>query len=338
MYVCVDLSAMSDNKMLSELGFKEVSIPQQKQYDGMPFPLVLNPAVNRSAEEWSKVIQDNHDTMKALTTKYGAILFRGFPLETPKCFDDFSKAFGYRNFPYLGGPAPRKMIVGNVITANDATPEKKMSFHHEMAYLADVPGVVFFYCDIQAEEGGNTPVALSWPIYKDVKDKEPELVKKMADEGLIYTRVQPNATDETTIISASWQSSYFTQSKEEAVRLAEGQDCTCEWLENDCLRITSKLPAFSTDSVNNKTTWFNNSLAYYVGYQNKWNESTKTIMFGNGEYLPAGPMNTVKNVMDDHAVYYMWQRCDVIIMDNFRVLHSREQFKGKRNILAALYK
>ena len=40
-------------------------------------------------------------------------------------------------------------------------------------------------------------------------------------EGLYYTRVQPGKTDDSTIISGSWQKSYFTESKEEIEKIVK---------------------------------------------------------------------------------------------------------------------
>lgn len=55
--------------------------------------------------------------------EYGAVLFRGFPINEAKDFDNFVKATGYNNFPYVGGAAPRTNVVGNVFTTNEAPPD-----------------------------------------------------------------------------------------------------------------------------------------------------------------------------------------------------------------------
>ena len=72
--------------------------------------------------------------------------------------------------------------------------------------------------------------------------------------------------------------------------------CEVEWLDNDCARISCKLEAFGTDSQTGKKTWFNNALAYYLGYSNQWNDPKKTIFFGNGDPVPEKAMQTLKEV------------------------------------------
>ena len=139
---------MSDKELLAKYGFEETTIPEQKLYDGLPFPLVVKPAVEKNVEEWCKTVQENQKDLEQLVHKYGSILFVDFPIETPANFDKFTgkddflaeiypkqikyrtqqykyivffilASFGWGHFPYLGGPAPRKNIKGNVYTSNE---------------------------------------------------------------------------------------------------------------------------------------------------------------------------------------------------------------------------
>ena len=48
-----------------------------------------------------------------------------------------------------------------------------------MRYQDHIPNWVFFYCDIQPIEGGQTPIAMSYPIYEDMVKREPEFVEKL---------------------------------------------------------------------------------------------------------------------------------------------------------------
>jgi hypothetical protein len=44
------------------------------------------------------------------TVKHGAILFRGFPVESPSDFNDFANAFGWDNFESVGGASVCKRL------------------------------------------------------------------------------------------------------------------------------------------------------------------------------------------------------------------------------------
>jgi len=119
-----------------------VEAPEQKYFDGLPFPLILTPTVTgRTSAEWQQWVRDNIDTLRSALLHYGAILFRGFSIDDPQLFDLFAKSFGWKEFPYVGGAAVRGPVVGNVYTANEAPPERKILFHHEMMHAADHPQV-----------------------------------------------------------------------------------------------------------------------------------------------------------------------------------------------------
>ncbi len=81
---------MADQNILTSLGFHETTIPEQKSYDGLPFPLVVEPAVSRTIQEWCSLVKENRSILEELTRKYGAILFKRFPIDNPECFDKFS--------------------------------------------------------------------------------------------------------------------------------------------------------------------------------------------------------------------------------------------------------
>ena len=51
------------------------------------------------------------------------------------CISFLLQAFGGEPLPYVGGAAPRKVITGNVFTANEAPPDQLIPFHHEMAQV-----------------------------------------------------------------------------------------------------------------------------------------------------------------------------------------------------------
>ncbi len=54
-----------------------------------------------------------------------------------------------------------------------------MGFHHEMRYQDYVPSWVFFYCDVRPADGGQTPVAMSYPVYEEMREKDPKFVEKL---------------------------------------------------------------------------------------------------------------------------------------------------------------
>jgi len=134
---------------------REINIPEQKNFDGVSFPFVFAPTDKDSMtfEKAKKWISDNKEGLENRLTKHGAVLFRGFPINTAEEFNDFISAFEYSYGAFIGGGGPRIVIVGPVMTSTETPPHITIPFHHEMAYLSKYPSKLFFWCDVPAKEG-----------------------------------------------------------------------------------------------------------------------------------------------------------------------------------------
>ena len=327
-------------------GVKSVNIKEQKVFDGLPFPLTLSPSddfKHKDVQFWNDWIKENLKVIESLLLKYGAILFRGFPLETDTDFDEFTKAFEYDPFSYSGGVSLRQSVLGNVYTATDVRPGGIIPFHHEMAYAKDYPHIVFFYCDIPAKEGGETPIALSNVIYRKMMEREHDFVSLLEREGLRYVRVAPDGDDVSSSLSAlgrGWQSTFYTSSKAEAEMSAKSSGYQVDWLDDGSMKTTTEvLPAIRMDKRTGKKMWFNMFFAFYIDWHNGGNNRRADAIFPNGDTVSAETIETLKKVMDEAKVSFTWQHTDVIMIDNRTVQHCRNEFfVPPRRVLASLYK
>ncbi|CAN0878129.1 Clavaminate synthase-like protein At3g21360 [Linum grandiflorum] len=117
--------------------FQEIGIPNQKRYTNSPSPSVLAPAFpSSSVSDLTSAVELHKPYLESLLREAGAILFRGFPLSEASHFDAVVEAFRYADQPYVGGSATRTHVVGRVYTSNESPPDKKIPFHHEMAYVS----------------------------------------------------------------------------------------------------------------------------------------------------------------------------------------------------------
>lgn len=113
---------------------EETRIPQQKHYESKPFPAVIS-AIPLPAPSLPLFTQTRKPYLDSLLHESGAVLFRGFPVNSAVEFNDVVEAFGFDELPYVGGAAPRTSVVGRVFTANESPPDQKIPFHHEMAQV-----------------------------------------------------------------------------------------------------------------------------------------------------------------------------------------------------------
>ena len=99
------------------------SVPTQHNYNGGVFPeIVVNNESCSTVEETVAFVKANQVELEAKLAKSGALLFRGFPLDSAETFDVFSAGFGYPNFTYQESlsNAVRINYTERVFTANEA--------------------------------------------------------------------------------------------------------------------------------------------------------------------------------------------------------------------------
>lgn len=82
--------------------------------------------------------------------------------------------------------------------------------------VPEYPGKVFFYCEIEPAEGGETPILLSHLVYQRMEKEWPEFVQKLHQHGLLYTRILGAGDDPSSPIGRGWQSTFLTKDREEA--------------------------------------------------------------------------------------------------------------------------
>ncbi|MEX0585709.1 MAG: TauD/TfdA family dioxygenase, partial [Pirellulales bacterium] len=161
-------------------------LPQQQTHHGLPFPLVVQcdaPAVDcKAVAAW---IGERRDELARQAGDHGAILFRGFPVETPDDFDRFIAAFDFENFPYDQSlsNAVRVNFTPRVFSANEAPPNVNIFLHHEMAQTPIFPGKLFFFCRQPAEQGGATPLCRSDVLFERMTERCPQFARDCEQKG-----------------------------------------------------------------------------------------------------------------------------------------------------------
>ncbi|KAJ3195813.1 hypothetical protein HK101_010985 [Irineochytrium annulatum] len=342
-------------------GVHAVSLPEQKTFHGddvpnggsRTFPLALSPLsptvlspnlpANESAPTFSNAAaaatwaRDNAAALREQLHSAGAILFRGFPLESAEHFSDFVEALGVLPLPYVGGAAPRNTVFKDVHTTNESPPDQPIPFHHEMAQVPKYPKTIFFFCDGEPKEGGETPLCPSDIAVSRLFKSRPSFATSVEQQGVIYTRVIPEIDDPSSPIGRGWVSTFQTSDRAKAVEVARDLNVSLEWLESgDVKTVSPVLAAIKTHPITGRKTWFNSVVAAYLGWRDSRNDPTKAVTLGDGKVIDAQDIEAMRGIMDECAVSVPWRKGDVVWIDNEQVLHSRRPFVAPRRILAYL--
>ncbi|XP_050285978.1 clavaminate synthase-like protein At3g21360 isoform X3 [Quercus robur] len=323
--------------------FLEFQIPHQKLFNGIQFPLVLSPNPKSqtppsSLSLFTQAIKTEKTFLDSVLHKSGAVLLRGFPVNTASDFNDVVEAFGFEELPYVGGAAPRNKVVGRISTTNDSPPDQKIPFHHEMAQVTTFPSKLFFFCEVEPGSGGETPIVLSHLVYEKMKERHPEFVERLEEHGLLYTRVIGEDDDLSSPIGRGWKSTFLTKDKSVAEERAANVGTKLEWLEDSVKTIMGPIPAIKFDKTRQRKIWFNSMVIAYIGWEDARNDPVKAVTFGDGKPLPADIVYDCLNILEEESVAFPWQKGDVLLLDNWAALHARKSFDPPRRILASLCK
>ena len=321
------------------IAVQETQLDTQQTWDGELFPLILqcqDPGMPLDAVcEW---IAANRDDLEAKASKHGAILFRGFPVDTDQDFDAFIRAFDFPNFKYEDSlsNAVRTNRTERVFTANEAPPEVTIFLHHEMAQTPIYPSKLFFFCEHAAETGGATPLCRSDVLMDRLYEELPEFAKNCEEKGLLYRNVMPDADDPHSGMGRSWQSTFSAQTREDAEAAMAKLGYTAEWLEDGCLRATTPVLQGVRDLGDGRKSFFNQLIAAFEGWKDSRNDPSKSITFGDGAPLNAEDAHRAAAIAEEITFDVPWQKGDVALVDNYVAMHGRRTFAGTRKVLASL--
>lgn len=323
--------------------FAPTSIPDQVTVDGVAFPLTLAPAVSSSATTYAALaaqVRRERQMVLEAAARHGAVLLRGFGGKdhSAEGFAAVAEALGLEKYPYVGGAAPRTNVVRDVVfTTNESPPSEPIPFHHEIAQVPDPPSYILFYCETPSRQGGETPIIRSDVVARYFFDAFPAFAREVEVKGVRYIRTMPLEDDNSSAIGRSWKSTFQCQTKAEAEAAMAKIGTEWEWLANGDVRTTSAVvPAIRTDKRTGRKMFFNSIVAAFTGWIDSRNDPTKSVVLGDGSPVNAEALLATAAFQRDNRVAFPWQAGDIIIIDNFTTMHSRNSFERPRRVLAAI--
>jgi alpha-ketoglutarate-dependent taurine dioxygenase len=298
-------------------------------------PLVITPAVeNVALADWCA---SNKAELDGYFDRYGAILFRGFPLHEAADFEAVASAIAPDLFAEYGDLPPEgasERIYGSTPYPAD----KMILFHNESSHLPSWPTRQFFFCVIPAQERGETPLL---DCRKVCDALGPELLEEFAQKGLMYVRNFSAGVD------VPWQDFFHTSDKAEVEQTCSEAGMSCEWTANDGLRIRQVSPAVVNHPRTGERIFFNQIQLHHFSCLDPETQTAlrqlfaeedlpRNVYFGDGTPIPDEVVARIGEIYEDLCVEFPWQAGDLIAVDNMLVAHARRPFVGPRKLLVAM--
>jgi hypothetical protein len=284
---------------------------------------------------WLKV---NTDSFAAQLSAHGAILIRGLNIKTDEEFDRFIQLFGWHNFTYAESlsNAVRRNRTERVFTANEAPSEVSIFLHHEMAQTPVSPSKLFFYCEQAASKGGATPICRSDILLERMRLKIPKFIDQCVKKGVRYSQTMPLQDDFSSGQGRSWKDTLSAQNQLEAEEKLTKLGYIWSWREDLSLSVTSPtLPAVHT-LEDGRDVFFNQLIAAFRGWKDLRDSAKKSIQFGDYSTIDSEDMAVAIELAEELTFDIVWQTGDVVLLDNYLVMHGRRPFQGVRKVLASL--
>ncbi len=205
-----------------------------------------------------------------------------------------------------------------------------------MAQTPIYPAKLFFYCELAAEFGGETPICRSDILLQELEKQAPDFVRECQEKGVRYSNVMPATDDPESGQGRSWRStlSIDSRSSAEAKLVTLGYDW--QWKDDEILRVTTPALAAIRELEDGRKVFFNQLIAAFRGWKDSRNANEKSIRFGDDSDIDESAMKLTIELGDKLSFNIPWQTGDVALVDNFLVMHGRRPFKGQRRVLASL--
>lgn len=273
--------------------------------------------------------------------EHGALLFRGFSVDTPEALERFARAASeVELLGYVDGTSPRSKVQGGVYTSTEYPAQYFISLHNELSYTHKWPSRLFFCCAVAPEQGGETPLVDSRALLKTIPAK---IVGRFREKGVRYVRNLHGGRG----FGLSWQSVFETEDKTAVERYCREGGVEFEWKANGGVRLSHVRPATATHAQTGEEVWFNQADQFHPTEMDeqtrnavlsilKEEELPKNAYFGDGTPLDVEMLEEVRRATRSQMVLFPWQTGDLLMLDNMLVSHGRMPFTGARKILVAL--
>lgn len=286
-----------------------------------------------SSEEKKSIYDFSIDEVYKQLKEKGIVLLRGFDVSTQD-FIAFSNQFPDVFLPYQGGSI-RPYVDGDptaiIITEKDGN--HSVYFHGEQYYQKIHATTFWMYALIPPVSDGSTLLCDGRELYARL----PEDIKQLfTDKKIKYSRRFPYAV---------WQKIYNVSSEEELEAILHKQGISYSIDEDYSLHTTYVTEAIQQEKWATSPIFINNALEIledmkemHPKYNPEKDQETICVTFEDDTEIPVEVIDCIQRIIAEIQMAVRWQKNDVLIFDNTRILHAREGFPydSRRELVSRL--
>lgn len=319
---------------------KSISLAQEKlvktdYLQAGEIPLLCQPNVSDlDVGDWAK---SDRQFIETNLLKHGAILFRGFNLNSVANFENFAQAICPELFGEYGD-LPREGLGGKVYGSTPYPADKAILFHNESSHMHRWPMKIWFHCVQPAPEGGETPIVDCRKVYQLLDD---QIREKLAQKGLMYVRNYTEGLD------VGWQDFFHTTDKSAVEKFCFQNGIEWEWKADGGLKTREIRQAIAKHPKTGEWVFFNQIQLHHIAYLDTsvresllslFDEDNlpRNVYYGDGTPIEQSVIDKITAVYKQAEITFPWHKGDVLMLDNMLAAHARNPFVGARKIVVAM--
>lgn len=280
---------------------------------------------------------DNRADLRSLLAADGAVLVRGLEIADVSTAAAVSRALIDSFVTEREGFAPRDSLEHGMYSATKWPSDQPMCMHHELSYVTDVPTVLSFTCLRAPASGGATALADSHAVLDSL---DPDVVARFSEHGWQLVRHY------NPLVGVSLADAFGSADKDVVEAYCEAHGISWTWGADGSFRTTQTRPAVVRHPASGRLGWFNQ-----IAFLNEWTMDPDVRDYlitafdgglpfntfaGDGTPLDRATVDAINAVYDAHAIREPWQDGDIMLVDNIRMAHAVEPYKGEREIVVAM--
>ena len=283
---------------------------QPRFFENSPLPLVFEAdpqhAQHPTADDLCAWITANRPLYEQQLHQVGALLFRGFSIDTPQAFQTFLGTVDSTLLAYVGGNSPRTKLQSGIYTSTEYPAEFFISLHNENSYGPQWPERLYFCCVTAPQSGGSTVIA---DCRRVLQDLDPEIAETFANKQVRYLRRLHAGKG----MGPSWQDTFETDDAEAVEELCRQGGIHYRWERHKTLLLSQVAPGVLTHPVTGERVWFNQADQFHPSSQGPTvYASMKTLYgdhpekfptyatFGDGSFIPESWFQHITDVFARH--------------------------------------
>ena len=291
---------------------------------------------------------------KHLLNGQGALLIRNAPIDTPQQLEHYARILiASPMAAYIGGVVPRASHSKYVFSSTELTALFKLKLHNEMAYQANYPRYITFYCDTPPSVLGETPIAHQAEIQQNLPSS---LRDTIMNDDVVYVRRYLSREFNRAKVArlrsmfVPWQDSFKTENKAQVEAHCRDIKATFDWGVEDTLTVRTVLPASRIHPDTGERVYFNQLLtqnfsvyglgpAGFISHRlagiSRDSAPRDSHLAANGA-LTRHDWSALSAAYSKSTRAFKWKKHDWMLIDNLQVMHARNRFLGKRAIWVAM--